>query len=507
MAPIFTISNNHHRTSCYGSCKRHVALVALLAAGAANGINTCVDSTSSGRQFKCGADVTTVNLSSCGLTDADSVDIGPCFDNAGRDSIKIIYLTDNSLTTLPADLFEDLGALEALYIGKNPFTVLPAGLFHGLQSLTRLWINGSQLDQLEVGILDDVVALQHLYLHNNNLSSLDDSLLNTLQDLQIFDVRGNNLETLPLAVFGNEALRSLHTLNLSGNDISSLPLGGFGGLTGLLNLYLSDNPLGTTLAAGTFAGLEALETLTLSNTQLETLQAGLFDGLIALEILTTLISVAVVVVRATLQQERHPSPFTDPYPKAIQAKVSLSYCKGALVESPALAVSNVLLPAGFDTSAVCSCPGEDICSDCLPGENGLICTGCEDAADTCAADRECQECRLEATSEEQLEWESCLASYEYAATCSAVSSTSCCFDVLSPNDCLANPKFVSYSECVVQAASEQACSSLSCRHTETMTTSTSETSAAGSGKRPLSIGRAEILVAASFALVGALQRT
>ncbi|CBJ31224.1 hypothetical protein Esi_0239_0023 [Ectocarpus siliculosus] len=117
------------------------------------------------------------------------------------------------------------------------------------------------------------------------------------------------------------------------------------------------------------------------------------------------------------------------------------------------------------------------------------------------------ECRLEATSEEQLEWESCLASYEYAGTCSAVSATSCCFDVLSPNDCLANPKFVSYSECIVQAASEQACSSLSCKHTETMTTSTSDTSAAGSGKRPVSIGRAAIMVVAFFALVGALQRT
>ncbi|CAM9921618.1 unnamed protein product [Ectocarpus sp. 13 AM-2016] len=90
MAPIFTNFNNHHRTSCYGSCKRHVELVTLLAAGAANGISTCVDSTSSGRQFKCGADVTTINLSNCGLTDADSVDIGSCFDNAGRDSIKII---------------------------------------------------------------------------------------------------------------------------------------------------------------------------------------------------------------------------------------------------------------------------------------------------------------------------------------------------------------------------------------------------------------------------------
>ncbi|CAM9409707.1 unnamed protein product [Ectocarpus sp. 8 AP-2014] len=476
MAPIFTNSNIHHRTSCYGSCKRHVALVALLAAGAANGINTCVDSTSSGRQFKCGADVTTINLSNCGLTDADSVDIGSCFDNAGRDSIKIIYITDNSLTTLPADVFEDLGALEALYIGNNPFTVLPAGLFHGLQSLTRLWINGSQLDQLEAGILDDVVALQHLYLHNNELSSLDVSLLNTLQDLQIFDVRGNNVETLPMAVFGNEALRSLNTLNLSGNDISSIPLGVFGGLTGLLKLYLSDNPLGTTLMAGTFAGLEALETLTLSNTQLETLQAGLFDGLTALETL------------------------------GLEGNGDLQ-CVPSTAGSPALAVSNVLLPAGFDSSAVCSCPGEDICSDCLPGENGYICTGCEDAADACAADRECQECRLEATSEEQLEWESCLASYEYAATCSAVSATSCCFDVLSPNDCLANPKFVSYSECVVQAASEQACSSLSCKHTETMATSTSDTSAAGSGKRPMSVGRAAIMVVALIALVGALQRT
>ncbi|CAM9984825.1 unnamed protein product [Ectocarpus sp. 6 AP-2014] len=40
-----------------------------------------------------------------------------------------------------------------------------------------------------------------------------------------------------------------------------------------------------------------------------------------------------------------------------------------------------------------------------------------------------------------------------------------------------------------------------------MTTSTPDTSAAGSGKRPVPIDRAAIVVVAFFALVGALQRT
>lgn len=108
---------------------------------------------------------------------------------------------------------------------------------------------------------------------------------------------------------------------------------------------------------------------------------------------TTFISVAVVVVRARLQQARPVSPFTDrPIPKDNPGKrcgrltvggdlwsefgegpplstaliphmstkppSATSVCilesmHPSMRRSPALAVSNVLLPAGFDNSAVC----------------------------------------------------------------------------------------------------------------------------------------------------------
>ena len=76
-------------------------------------------------------------------------------------------------------------------------------------------------------------------------------------------------------------LDALTRLNLSGNALTTLPAGVFAGLDALTELNLHDNVL-TTLPAGVFAGLDVLKTLNLHDNALTTLPAGLFAGLDAL---------------------------------------------------------------------------------------------------------------------------------------------------------------------------------------------------------------------------------
>ncbi|CAN0133037.1 unnamed protein product, partial [Scytosiphon promiscuus] len=387
------------------------------------------------------------NLSGCGILDTDFADLISCFESAGQETTEIIYLTDNSLTTVPVELFGGLDALQALYLGGNPLTALPAGLFEGLGgSLGRLWINGSsKLSSLPENLFDGLESLQHLYLHNNALSSLP--ALPSLPALEILDLRENNLVTLPADLFGEGGLQSLLTLNLASNDMQSLPAGLFDGLVALTSLYLANNPLGS-LPSGIFDGLQALEILTLTNTSLGTLPSALFDDLASLTVLS------------------------------LKENSDLE-CVPSTAGSPSLADDKVLVPAGFDSNSLCSCPGDDVCGDCVAGVDGYICTaGCESTANACVADRECQECRIEANSEEQAEWESCLSSHTSSGSaCSTFSSTACCYDELSANDCRENTAFVAYSECIVQAISEEECMSLSCRD------AASSTFPAGDGER------------------------
>ena len=90
---------------------------------------------------------------------------------------------------------------------------------------------------------------------------------------------GNRFTTLPAGVF--DSLSALEGLFLGSNNFTILPADVFDGLSALRSLSLWRNGL-TTLPAGFFDGLSALENLGLGINRLSTLPAGVFDGLSAL---------------------------------------------------------------------------------------------------------------------------------------------------------------------------------------------------------------------------------
>ena len=96
--------------------------------------------------------------------------------------------------------------------------------------------------------------MQRLYLHNNSLSSLDET-------------RQSSTASPPCSSSASQD-----------NSLSSLAADTFDGLTALNTLYLNDNNL-SSLAADTFDGLTALNTLYLNDNSLTTLDADIFDGL------------------------------------------------------------------------------------------------------------------------------------------------------------------------------------------------------------------------------------
>lgn len=309
---------------------------------------------------------------------------------------------------------------------------LDASLFGGLVSLERLWVNGCRLTSLPAGLFDGLTGLEQLFLHNNELRSFPASLFaDELDALHLLDLRQNALATLPAASF--QKLQGLSTLNLSANKISWLSTGHFP--ENLDYLFLADNNLGQgTIDSEAFKGLRKLRTLTLSNNDLGALPRGLFEDLESLTVLG-------LAGNSNLQ------------------------CLPSTAGSPFLADSKTILPAGFSVGGLCSCPGKEVCDDCIDGESGYICTGCGEKARDCQLDRTCQECRIPpANEQEQAAWDACLGRYGFRATCSALSATACCFDELSANECLQNDAFVSYSTCRVEALSESVCTILSCHH-------------------------------------------
>lgn len=343
-------------------------------------------------------------------------------------------------------------------MGGNPLGEIDSATFGGLASLERLWINGCALTSLPSGLFDGLGALQHLYLHSNGLlSALPEGIFGGDEGpgaVQVLDLRENALVAAPSTV----GLNALHTLNLSGNRLSSLSAGLFP--ADLQYLYLADNLLGSFqygVPPGVFDGLGELRTLTLGDNDLSTLPAGLFDDLRALTVLS------------------------------LEGNSRLE-CVPSTAMSSSLLASKTLLPAGFEKDGgACTCPaGLEMCEVCVDGGDGYVCVGCDSEWEACQTNRECRECRIQATGEEeQEEYEACVsrhASYSNT-TCSAVSAEACCLNELSTNDCLDNDFFVAHAECVVKALSDEACTTLRCASEPAVLSAVTPTSGAAAGGR------------------------
>ena len=113
----------------------------------------------------------------------------------------------NSLTELPAAVFQELSRLVDLNLGFNSLTALPEGVFDGLN------------------------ALQVLKLHENSLMELPGGLFLELSEPEEF-----------IPIGGPSRAARLESLWLQGNRLSALPEDAFLGL-GNLRVLLLDRKL------------------------------------------------------------------------------------------------------------------------------------------------------------------------------------------------------------------------------------------------------------------------
>ncbi len=197
-------------------------------------------------------------------------------DFAGLTGLQYLYLWDNQLASLPADVFNGLAGLVILGLGDNQLANLPQGVFNGLTSLQGLGLDRNRLASLPAGAFAGLTSLLSLALERNQLASLPAGVFNGLTRLLYLNMFNNRLTALPAGVF--DSLTSLDSLILGANQLTALPAGVFDNLANLWHLGLGQNQLAS-LPAGVFDSLIRLRYLDLGRNQLTSLPAGVFDSM------------------------------------------------------------------------------------------------------------------------------------------------------------------------------------------------------------------------------------
>ncbi|KAJ3599671.1 hypothetical protein NHX12_033627 [Muraenolepis orangiensis] len=199
----------------------------------------------------------------------------------GLTKLELLDLNSNRISRLDAGVFHNLSSLIFLNLGSNALRELPPAIFHSLYSLRHLLLYNNQLKVLEADIFSHLAELVELKIHNNRIARLAPKVFWSLGNLVILTLSSNQLQGVPEKSFYH--MPKLSYLTLYKNPLLSLPVQLMGHTPFIQEFYLQYTNL-TTVPGNLFSNMTGLLRLNLHlNFQLRELPAELFKDLPKLE--------------------------------------------------------------------------------------------------------------------------------------------------------------------------------------------------------------------------------
>eukprot|EP00102_Acyrthosiphon_pisum_P019560 XP_016656770.1 PREDICTED: protein toll isoform X2 [Acyrthosiphon pisum] len=146
----------------------------------------------------------------------------------GTPRLTKLYLRENYIEDIPADVFKPLTILEILDLGDNKITKINSDLFYGIP-LKFLSLDTNYLTSLDL----NSQSLNYLDVANNRITSLTVGRLNQLLNISL---NKNILVTMPDQTFKNTSLVSIR---FSHGNFTTIPQRFLTNLDRLLNVYLT----------------------------------------------------------------------------------------------------------------------------------------------------------------------------------------------------------------------------------------------------------------------------
>uniref|UniRef100_A0A4W5K5Y4 TLR4 interactor with leucine rich repeats n=1 Tax=Hucho hucho TaxID=62062 RepID=A0A4W5K5Y4_9TELE len=191
--------------------------------------------------------------------------------------LEELYLGNNLISTIPPGTLQSLAKLTTLYGNNNDIKKITPELFGNLESVVKLRLDGNAIELLQDSVFKSLTNLHYLHLESNQLSHIHRNAFSKLTKLRFLNLAQNKL-TAVRNVFTFSQLRSLNTLLLSENEIQHVGNHVFQNLKKLYKLSLSNNNI-YHLESESLKGLSSLTEFLIDGNELENLPAGLLDPL------------------------------------------------------------------------------------------------------------------------------------------------------------------------------------------------------------------------------------
>ncbi|TSZ83251.1 Toll-like receptor 13 [Bagarius yarrelli] len=113
----------------------------------------------------------------------------------GLTSLRSLYLSNNHISFLSTETFDDLKNLTFLTLDDSCIgvTQLKPGIFKNLHKLEKLTVENMGIESFSEEVFGNLTDLKILHLNRNAMQTLDINLLKNLTNLQYIDVRNTHL--------------------------------------------------------------------------------------------------------------------------------------------------------------------------------------------------------------------------------------------------------------------------------------------------------------------------
>ena len=197
-----------------------------------------------------------------------------------------LKLNKNMFATIPKYL---PSSLRLLYLDNNQLKTIPSNIFSNLVQLQELRMNNNHIVDLGAGAFNGLVKLEKIDLHNNNIPAIPGSLFSSLLRLKNLNLGKNKLMLIPNFIDRLMPLPSLQYLNLADNMCAFVRSDFFNAMKSLKYLHIEQNNFGKLIAEDydgqLFEGLAQLEHIYLMNNNIGSLPDSIFKNQLSLTLL------------------------------------------------------------------------------------------------------------------------------------------------------------------------------------------------------------------------------